>query len=461
MKFSEQWLRSWVNPDIDSQVLAEQLTNAGLEVDTLEPVAAEFEKVVVAEIVDVQAHPDAQRLRVCQVSVGEVDNITIVTNVVDVKTGMKVACARIGAQLGDLSIKKTKLRGVQSDGMFCGYETLGMGEASQGLLIFSNDAKPGQSVRDYLQLDDHCITVELTPNRSDCFSILGLAREVAIANRLSMQAPAISEITISIDERMPITLQAKQDCPRYAGRIIRDINANAQTPMWMVECLRRSGIRAIHPVVDVTNYVMLELGQPMHAFDADKLTTGVNVRRAHQNESLTLLDGQTIQLSDDMLVIADQQQAIALAGIMGGANTAVDTNTQHVFLESAYFQPITILGKARRYGLHTDSSHRFERGVDPQLQIRALERATQLLMTIVGGKAGPIEDVCAPNHLPQATTISLRTTYVQRLLGCMDINSDTIADILMRLDMQIHQTGQDFTVQAPSYRFDINIEARF
>ena len=460
MKFSEQWLREWVNPELDTQALAEQLTNSGLEVDSITPVADEFSHVYIAEVIDVRAHPATERLRVCQVDVGQTEQLQIVTNLTDIKLGLKTALAMPGAKLPNgVDIKPSKLRGVESQGMFCGKDSLGLEENSQGVWVLPQDAPVGHCVRDYLQLNDVSIDVELTANRGDCLSIQGIAREVAVANRCDYQSPMMMPVKATIENQHPIDLLAEQDCPRYLGRIIRGINNQVEIPLWMQEKLRRCGLRSISPVVDVTNYVMLELGQPMHAFDFAKLQGTIQVRKAKEDERLTLLDGQTVTLSEDTLVIADPKKALAMAGIMGGEASAVNEITETIFLESAFFNPLSIMGKARYYGLHTDSSHRFERGVDVALPALAMERATDLLLKIVGGEAGPITTACAESYLPTSQSIVLRSHKIEQLLGCT-IDNATVETVLQHLKMQVTVlTDQQWQVIPPSHRFDITIEA--
>jgi phenylalanyl-tRNA synthetase beta chain len=458
MKFSEQWLREWVNPSVDTEILAEQLTMAGLEVDAIEDVAADFEGVLVGKVLKVEPHPDADRLTICQIAINADAPLNIVCGANNVKEGIHVPVAVVGAILpGDFKIKKSKLRGVESQGMLCSAKELGLAETADGLMILPDDATTGINIRDYLALDDKCIELGLTPNRGDCLSIAGIAREVGVLNKTVVNPPQETVIPLSTEKSFPVKVSAEKDCPRYVGRVIEGINPLAQTPVWMQERLRRSGIRSLSPVVDVTNYVLLELGQPMHAFDLDKLDQGINVRQAEQGEKLVLLDGKEIVLEAGCLVIADHKQAIALAGIMGGEETAVNDNTQNIFLESAFFNPITIAGRARGYGLHTDSSHRFERGVDPQLQRRAVERATQLLLDIVGGKAGDVVEVVSEQELPARHAIVLNETQVSRILG-MDIPKQEITSILERLDMELTSTDSGWQVTPPSFRFDIAIE---
>ncbi|HOP17530.1 MAG TPA: phenylalanine--tRNA ligase subunit beta [Gammaproteobacteria bacterium] len=459
MKFSEAWLREWVNPDISTDQLADQLSMAGLEVDAVEPAAAKFSGVVVGEVVTREQHPDADKLSVCHVDIGADSLSQIVCGARNVAAGMKVAVATVGAVLpGDFRIKRAKLRGVESLGMICSASELGLAESSDGILPLPADAPVGRDFRDYLNLDDHCIDVDLTPDRADCLSVAGIAREVGVLNRVPLTAPEIPAVVPSIDDQFSVSVHAPAACPRYLCRIVRGIDPLARTPAWMIEKLRRSGVRAISPVVDITNFVLLELGQPMHGFDLGCLQGGIQVRMAAQDETLKLLDGSEARLRDDTLVIADQRRALALAGVMGGDESGVTEVTRDVLLEAAFFAPLAIAGKARSYGLHTDSSHRFERGVDFDLQRQAMERATALLLQIAGGQAGPVNEVASAEHLPARAPITLRRSRVQRLLG-ISIDDATIADILQRLGMQLQTTDEGWQVVAPSARFDITIEA--
>ena len=458
MKFSEAWLREWVNPEVSTIELADQLSMAGLEVDSVNAVAPPFEGVVVGEVLSVEPHPDAQKLRVCTVDVGEVESLNIVCGAANVAAGMRVPVACVGAKLpGDFKIKQAKLRGVASFGMICSASELGLAESSDGIMPLPADAPIGEDFRSYLSLDDQAIEVDLTPDRGDCLGLLGIAREVGVINRCSVTAPEIEPVPEVIDDEFTVEIEAPAACPRYACRIIRGINPAAETPLWMRERLRRSDIRSISPVVDVTNYVLLELGQPMHGFDLDRLDHCIRVRMAESGEKLTLLDGQEVELKPDTLVIADASGAVAMAGIMGGETSGVTDATKDILLESAFFAPTAILGKARGYGLHTDSSHRFERGVDPNLQIKAIERATALLLGIVGGEAGPVVEAAFPDQLAQQPQIYLRSQRVQRILG-VKIADDEIVDILARLEMQVETEKGGWNVVAPSCRFDIAIE---
>ena len=459
MKFSEQWLREWVNPPLDTTALAAQLTMAGLEVDAVEPVAAAFDGVVVGKVLEIDAHPEADRLQVCRVDAGDKQALTIVCGASNVHVGMLAPTACIGASLpGGIKIKKTRLRGVESHGMLCSAKELGLSDSADGLLSLPATLKPGQDVRVALQLDDVSIELGLTPNRGDCLSIAGIAREVGVLSRTAVTGPAIGECKATIADTIDIDIEADQACPRYLGRIIRNVDAQADTPLWMQEKLRRSGLRSISPVVDVTNYVLLELGQPMHAFDLATLHGGIHVRYARKKEQLMLLDGQQVTLQDGTLVIADDRQPLALAGIMGGQASAVSDTTTDLLLESAHFSPAAIAGKARDYGLHTDSSHRFERGVDADLPRLAMERATALLLDIAGGDAGPIAEACHEASLPVRHTVPLRAERLRRLLG-LDIAAEEVADTLDRLGMQVETTPDGWQARAPGFRFDIAIEA--
>ena len=458
MKFSEAWLREWVSPDMDSAALAEQLTMAGLEVDGIEPAAAEFSSVVVAEVLSVEAHPDADKLRVCQVAIGSDEPLQIVCGAPNVRAGMKAPLATVGGRIGDMKIKKAKLRGVPSHGMLCSARELGLSDEHQGLLELPEDAPVGTDLREYLALDDVCIEVDLTPNRGDCLGMEGIAREVGTLSGTDVTVPDFTAVAAVIDEQFPIDVQAPEACPRYLGRVIRGIDPAAKTPLWMQEKLRRGGIRSLGPVVDVTNYVLLELGQPMHAFDLSQLAGGVVVRHAQPGEVLTLLDEREIELDAQTLLICDRDKALALAGVMGGIDSGISDTTDSLFLEVAFFTPEKIAGCARRYGLSTDSSYRFERGVDPELQQRAMERATALLLELVGGEAGPIIEAVAESHLPVKAPILLRRARIERLLGFVPAD-EQVEDILTRLGLTLEGTGEGWLVTPPSFRFDLEIEA--
>ncbi|WP_339898209.1 phenylalanine--tRNA ligase subunit beta [uncultured Gilvimarinus sp.] len=460
MKVSESWLREWINPEVSVATLVEQLTMAGIEVDATEPVAGAFTGVVVGEIVAVEQHPDADKLRVCQVA-GHPDGgeIQVVCGAPNARVGLKAPFATVGAQLpGDFKIKKAKLRGVESFGMLCGQTELEAGDDDSGLWELAVDAPVGQDLREYLNLNDTLIEVDITPNRGDCLSVRGLARELGVINRQAVNPVAVQPVAAAVEDTVPVTLQASQACSRYLGRVVRNVNVSAPSPLWLQEKLRRSGVRSIDAVVDVTNYVLLELGQPMHAFDLAKIQGGIIVRDAREGEKLTLLDEQEVTLQPGTLVIADDDAPLAMAGIMGGLASAVTPATQSILLESAFFNPLAIAGRARNYGLHTDSSHRFERGVDYQLQREAIERATGLLLEIVGGEAGPIvEEVSA--ELPQAPQVTLRQARIASGLH-IDMDAATVEDILTRLGLEIaDHSDSSWQVKVPSWRFDIDIEA--
>lgn len=463
MKFSEQWLREWINPDISTDELSHQLTMAGLEVDAIEPVAAEFTKVVVGEVLSVEKHPDADKLNVCQVNVGEDEPLNIVCGAANVRKGLRIPAALVGAVLpGNFKIKKSKLRGVPSHGMLCSTSELGITETAEGLMELPNDAPVGTDIREYLNLDDVMIELSLTPNRADCFSIAGIAREVGVSNKMPVNEFKQADIKAEIKDTIDVKLEAGKDCPRYLGRVIKGVNPKAETPLWLQEKLRRSGIRSLGPVVDVTNYVLLELGQPMHAFDLAKINGTIHARHAKAGEKLNLLNEQEITLTDSCLVIADDKQPLALAGIMGGADSAVSdgsssTPTTDILLEAAHFNPLVIAGKARSFGLHTDSSHRFERGVAASLPITAIERATELLLDIVGGQAGPVVNVTNEADLPQRGVVALRAERVKRVLG-IDLSREEITGMLTRLDLNPTQTKAGWEITAPDFRFDISIE---
>jgi len=459
MQISEAWLREYVNPAISTEQLVEQLTMAGLEVDSVTPAAAVFSGVVVGEVLAMEQHPDADRLRVCQVAIGETEPLQIVCGASNVRVGLRIPAALIGAVLpGDFKIKKSKLRGVESYGMLCSEKELGLAADANGLMELAADAPVGVDIRDYLSLNDNIIEVDLTPNRADCLSVEGIAREVAVLNKMDWSATQVETAAVSHSDAVSVSVKATDACPRYLGRLIKDINPKAETPLWMQERLRRSGVRSLSAVVDVTNYVLIELGQPLHAFDAAKLTGNITVRYAQTDESVALLNGQTIKLDNETLIIADDKQALALAGVMGGSESAVSDDTQNVFLECAFFNPRSIAGKARNYGLHTDSSHRFERGVDPTLQERAIERATQLIIDIAGGSVGAITEVTTASTLPQRSAVLLRKLRLEKTLG-IALANEQVADIFQRLGMSVQIQPDSWSVTPPGCRFDIAIEA--
>ncbi|MEH6389986.1 phenylalanine--tRNA ligase subunit beta [Pseudomonas profundi] len=458
MKFSEQWLRTWVNPQVTRDELVARLSMTGLEVDSVTPAAGEFSGVVVGEIISTEQHPDADKLRVCSVSSGS-EQFQVVCGAPNARPGIKIPFAMVGAQLGaDFKIKKAKLRGVESHGMLCSAAELKLSDDHDGLYELPADATVGQDVREYLRLDDAIIEVDLTPNRGDCLSIAGLAREVAANYGEQVTRPQIEPIAPVNDDTRPVELRASQACPRYVGRVIRNVDLSRATPLWMVERLRRSDIRSIDAVVDITNYVMLELGQPLHAFDLAEIHGGIRVRMAEEGEKLVLLDGQEIALRADTLVIADHERPLAMAGIMGGEHSGVSEKTTDLFLESAFFDTIAIAGKARGYGLHTDSSHRFERGVDWRLQREAIERATALILEIVGGEPGPIVEAVDENTLPRLSQVTLRNDRITQMLG-MELPAGDVESYLGGLGLYVKPSGNgEWQVDVPSYRFDISIE---
>ena len=458
MKFSELWLREWVNPAISSEALSDQITMAGLEVDGVDPVAGAFNGVVVGEVVECGQHPNADKLRVTKVNVGGDRLLDIVCGAPNCRQGLKVAVATVGAVLpGDFKIKAAKLRGEPSEGMLCSFSELGISEDHDGIIELPLDAPVGTDIREFLKLDDNTIEISVTPNRADCLGIIGVARDVAVVNQLPLVEPEMNPVAATIDAAVSIDVQAPDACPRYLGRVVKGINVKAPTPLWMREKLRRCGTRSIDAVVDITNYVLLELGQPMHAFDLSRINGGIVVRMAKKDEALTLLDGTEAKLKEDTLVIADHDKALAMAGIFGGEHSGVNDETQDVLLESAFFAPLSITGRARRQGLHTDASHRYERGVDPELQHKAIERATALLLSICGGEAGPVIDVTSQAHLPKAATITLRREKLDRLIG-HHVEDAQVTDILTRLGCKVDYHGEHWVAVAPSWRFDMQIE---
>ena len=457
MKFSESWLRQAVNPNISTEDLVAQVTMAGLEVDAVESAAPEMSGVVIGEIVSVEQHPDADKLRVCQVAGGG-EIAQVVCGAPNARAGIKVPFATVGAKLpGDFKIKKAKLRGVESFGMLCAQTELQLGDDDDGLWELPVDATVGSDLIDYLELNDNIIEVDLTPNRGDCLSIRGLAREVGVLNKAAVTEQTCAPVAATIEDRITITLEAPEACARYVGRVIRNLDLAQPTPQWMQEKLRRSGVRSLGPAVDVTNYVLLELGQPMHAFDLSKIDGGIVVRMG-RDEKVKLLDDSEVVVDTQTLVIADNSKALAMAGIMGGDETAVGDDTTDILFESAWFNPLAIAGKARNYGKHTDSSHRFERGVDSQLQVAAIERASALMLEICGGQAGPVVIEESAEHLPAPATIKLRDAHLAQQLGVV-IGATEIDDILTRLGLTfVARDDQGSTWVAPSWRFDIAIE---
>ncbi|MBX9586780.1 MAG: phenylalanine--tRNA ligase subunit beta [Gammaproteobacteria bacterium] len=456
MKFSEQWLRQWVNPPIETKALCDQLTLAGLEVDKIEPVAGDFSNVIVGEVISTEQHPNADRLKICQVNVGD-EALTIVCGGKNVRPGLKVAVAQIGAVLpGDFKIKKSKIRDVVSYGMLCSSEELGLPKDIDGIIELPPEAPIAADLRDYLQLDDLCIDIDLTPNRGDCLSIIGIAREVAALNNSPLLKEISAHVPPTTKKTLPVSITAANGCNRYVGRIISSIPKDATTPIWMQERLRRSGVRAISPIVDVTNYIMIEMGQPMHAFDLNKIKGGIEVRFAREGESLTLLDGKNISLNETSLLICDHEKPLALAGIMGGANSEVSESTTDILLESAYFEPLTIRATGRDFGLSTDGSYRWERGVDYTMQMTAIEYATELITHIVGGSPGPVFEV-TQGEFPKRDPISLRRDRIPRILG-IHIADEDVERYLHALGMSVTKTEEGWTTVAPSYRYDLQAE---
>ncbi|MDV7704620.1 phenylalanine--tRNA ligase subunit beta [Acinetobacter pittii] len=457
MKISENWLRTWVNPAIDSETLSDQLTMLGLEVDELAPVAKPFTGVVVGEVLTVEQHPDADRLRVTTVNIGSGEPLQIVCGAPNVRAGMKAPVATIGAVLpGDFKIKKGKLRGVESQGMLCGASEIDLEDKIDGLLELPTDAPVGVNIREYLKLDDNVIDISITPNRGDCFSIRGIAREIAVINQLQMNEPEIKSVDATIADEKKVVIST-EGAPRYLGRVIKNVNVKAATPEWMEQALARSGIRTHSILVDVTNYVLMELGQPMHAFDLAKIEGTVHVRQAQPQEKLQLLNDQEVELQEDIMVIADDQKALAIAGIMGGLASSVTDDTTDIFLESAFFAPLAIAGRARRFGLHTDSSQRYERGVDFELPLIAMNRASQLIQELAGGEFGPITVAEKTEILPKREAIELKQAQVDQLLG-YQLTADFIADALTRLGCEVTVKAEgEWSVVPPSHRYDMAI----
>lgn len=456
MKFSENWLKQWVKYDQTTAEVMEQLTMLGLEVDGVESAAGDFSGVVVAEIVACEKHPDADKLKVCEVNAGD-ETLQIVCGAPNARAGLKTALSKIGAVLpGNFKIKKSKLRGVESMGMLCSEVELGISQESDGIIELPTDAPVGTDVSDYMALDDQIIEIDLTPNRADCFCMRGIAREVATLNNLTVSQPEITKNEVVINDTVQVELKAPAQCPIYGSRIIKGIDNSKTTPLWMKECLRRSGIKSIHPVVDVTNYVMLELGQPMHAFDLDQVDGSIAVRMAHKDEEIKLLDQTEAKLTEEFLVIADETKALAVAGVIGGLDSGVNDQTQDIVLESAYFDPATIMGKSRKLGVHTESGLRFERGVDWDLQVDALERATTLITAICGGQVASIHVERNDQYIPKQQRISLSVNRLKRVLG-FDVENDRVTKIFTALGLSCEFNGEEWTVETPSWRFDLGI----
>ncbi len=459
MKISENWLRTWVNPDISTDELIATLTMAGLEVDGVEVMGAELEGVLVGEIASCSRHPEADKLQVCSVNVGAAENLQIICGAPNAREGIKVAVATIGCTLpGDFKIKKAKLRGVHSFGMLCSGKELEISDESDGIMELPAEASIGTQLVDFLGLKDNAIDIDLTPNRGDCLGVKGVASEVGVLTQTEVKQQAITPVKVTIEDKVAVKLSAPEANPRFAARVIKDIDLSAKTPEWMKARLLASDIRSIDPVVDVTNYVMLELGHPMHAFDLENVKGSIEVRYAHKGEKLVLLDEQEIALKEDTLVVADDEKSLSIAGIMGGKFSGINEQTKDLLLEVAHWDPIKIAGKARSYGLHTDASHRFERGVDYNLCVDTLERASELLMEIVGGEAGPVVDQVSQEHLAKPISVNLRRARIERLLG-IKMEDSQVEDILTRLGMTLTANEEGWLVDVPSRRFDIAIEA--
>ena len=460
MKFSELWLRSFVDPSLSTAELAHALTMAGLEVETIEPAAAPFSKVVVAEVLEVARHPNADRLSVCQVNIGEPAPLTIVCGAPNVVAGMRVPCALIGARLSGengaaFDIKRSSLRGVESQGMLCSARELGIADDHSGLLPLAADAPIGRDVREVLALDDTVFTLKLTPNRADCLSLLGVAREVAAITGAALQPPQIKPVAAQNAARHPVKISAPEGCGRFTGRVIRNVNAAAPVPDWMVQRLARAGQRSISALVDVTNYVMLELGRPLHVYDLDKLAGAIDVRFGRKGERVKLLNEQTVDVDEGVLCITDSSGPVGLAGIMGGDSTKAETDSRNIYLESAFFYPEAIAGRSRRYNFTSDAAHRFERGVDFDNNVAGIERATELILAICGGEPGPTDDLVA--RLPERKPVRVRSARAAKVIG-IDLDDKEIGEIFSRLDLAAVKTADGYSVTPPSYRFDIAIE---
>nr|MCS5585935.1 phenylalanine--tRNA ligase subunit beta [Gammaproteobacteria bacterium] len=459
MNISTSWLREWINPKVADEVLAEQLTMAGLEVDGIESAAPAFDNVVVGHVVSCEKHPDADKLNLCQVDVGEDNNLQIICGASNVRADLKVIVATVGAKLpGGLKIKKAKLRGVESFGMICSESELGMADSSDGISELENDAPIGQNIREYLDLDDNIIELDITPNRGDCFSVLGVAREVSANYNMAFKLPDTSVSTQGVSS-IKTSVSNTQACPKYLTRAINGIDNTVKTPKWMADKLTRSGQQVHSPVVDITNYVLLELGQPMHAFDLEKINGAIEVRNAKIGETIDLLNESSIKLNDDTLIIADDNSPLAIAGVMGGMGSSTRDDSTQILLESAFFEPVSIAGKARNYGLHTESSLRFERGVDFNITEVAMDRATQLIIDICGGEASDINSCIDGTTLPALNPITITQAKIQKILG-FELDSNWIEEKFTNLDFEIRDKSADsWTIIPPSFRFDIRIPA--
>ncbi|APB98714.1 phenylalanine--tRNA ligase subunit beta [Polynucleobacter asymbioticus] len=470
MQFSESWLRQYVNPSLDSDALGHAMTMAGLEVEEQHSFAPAFTKIVIAQILSAEQHPDADRLRVCKVDAGTGQELQIVCGAPNARAGIKIPCAMVGAELPPAEaggkpfmIKVGKLRGVESQGMLCSGRELGLGDDHEGILELPQDAPVGKDIREYLDLDDQIFVIKLTPNKADCLSLLGMAREVSAITGADLCAPKWSVPAKAIDEKLKVTVENTDLCGRFAGRVIRGVNPQVKTPEYIVKRLSRAGQRSISALVDLSNYVMLEMGQPTHVFDIDKLNGDITVRWAKVGETLELLNGQTVTLQgpdsagklQDAGVVADQSGPVALAGIMGGNHCAVSDDTKNIYVEAAYWLPSAIQGRARRFNFSTDAAHRFERGVDPQNTVNCLEYLSSLIIEVCGGQAGPIDDQIL--NVPERKPVRMRLTRAQKVIG-IPLTNEIVADVFKRLGFEFKQEGDAFIVTPPSYRFDIEIE---
>ena len=470
MQFSESWLRQYVNPSLDSDALGHAMTMAGLEVEEQHSVAPAFTKIVVAQILSAEQHPDADRLRVCKVDAGTGQELQIVCGAPNARAGIKIPCALVGAELPPAEaggkpfmIKVGKLRGVESQGMLCSGRELGLGDDHEGILELPADAPIGEDIRKYLDLDDQVFVIKLTPNKADCLSLMGMAREVSAITGVPLCAPKWNAPAVSTDDKRKVTVESKELCGRFAGRVIRGVNPQAKTPDWIVQRLSRAGQRSISALVDLSNYVMLEMGQPTHVFDIDKLEGDITVRWAKAGETLELLNGQTITLVgpdsagklQEAGVVADQKGPVALAGIMGGNHCAVSDDTKNIYVEAAYWLPSAIQGRARRFNFSTDAAHRFERGVDPQNTVNCLEYLSSLILEVCGGQVGPVDDQVL--NVPERKPVKMRLARAEKVIG-IPLTKEVVADVFQRLGFEFKQEGDVFVVTPPSYRFDIEIE---
>ena len=470
MQFSESWLRQYVNPSLDSDALGHAMTMAGLEVEEQHSVAPAFTKIVVAQILSAEQHPDADRLRVCKVDAGTGQELQIVCGAPNARAGIKIPCALVGAELPPAEaggkpfmIKVGKLRGVESQGMLCSGRELGLGDDHEGILELPADAPIGEDIRKYLDLDDQVFVIKLTPNKADCLSLVGMAREVSAITGAALCAPKWNAPAVSTDDKRKVTVESKELCGRFAGRVIRGVNPQAKTPDWIVQRLSRASQRSISALVDLSNYVMLEMGQPTHVFDIDKLEGDITVRWAKAGETLELLNGQTVTLVgpdsagklQEAGVVADQKGPVALAGIMGGNHCAVSDDTKNIYVEAAYWLPSAIQGRARRFNFSTDAAHRFERGVDPQNTVNCLEYLSSLILEVCGGQVGPVDDQVL--NVPERKPVKMRLARAEKVIG-IPLTKEVVTDVFQRLGFEFKQEGDVFVVTSPSYRFDIEIE---